>query len=81
MKEFKIFIASSNDEKNERNALKDFLQGISRITHDYGIEFLPVMWEMESVDFADGLSEGRGVDGHCQTGLNGRNIAEEEEIC
>ena len=57
MKEFKIFIASSNDEKNERNALKDFLQGISRITHDYGIEFLPVMWEMESVDFADGLSE------------------------
>lgn len=57
MKEFKIFIASSNDEKEERNALKEFLQSINRVTHGYGIEFLPVMWEMESVDFADGLSE------------------------
>lgn len=57
MKEFKIFIASSNDEKKERNALKEFLQIISRATHDYGIEFLPVMWEMESVDFVSGLSE------------------------
>lgn len=57
MKEFRIFIASSNDEKRERNALKDFFQYISRITREYGIEFLPIMWEMESVDFSLGLSE------------------------
>lgn len=57
MKEFKIFIASSNDEEKERNALKDLLQIVSRVTHDYGIEFLPVMWEMESVDFVSGLEE------------------------
>lgn len=57
MKEFKIFIASSNDEEKERNALKDLLQFVSRVTHDYGIDFLPVMWEMESVDFVSGLEE------------------------
>ena len=57
MKEFKIFIASSNDEKKERNALKDLLQTANRFTYDYGIEFLPVMWEMESVDFVSGLFE------------------------
>lgn len=57
MKEFKIFIASSNDEIKERYALKDFLQSISRVTHNYGIEFLPVMWEMESVNFITGLEE------------------------
>lgn len=57
MKEFRIFIASSNEEKKERNALKDFLQNVSRITREYGIEFLPIMWEMESVDFSAGLSE------------------------
>ena len=57
MKEFKIFIASSNDEEKERNALKDLLQIVSRVTHDYGIEFLPVMWEMECVDFVSGLEE------------------------
>lgn len=57
MKEIKIFIASSNDEKKERNALKEFLQIISHDTQDYGIEFLPVMWEMESVNFSSGLSE------------------------
>lgn len=57
MREFKIFIASSNDEYEERIALKDFLSTVSRITHNYGIEFLPVMWEMESVDFVPGLSK------------------------
>jgi len=57
MKEFKIFIASSNDEVKERNALKDFLYSINRVTHDHGIEFLPVMWEMESVDFVSGLAD------------------------
>lgn len=57
MKEFKIFIASSNDEKKERNALKNLLQIVSRVTFDYGIKFSPVMWEMESIDFASGLSE------------------------
>lgn len=57
MKEFKIFIASSNDEKKERNALKDLLEIVNRLTHNYGIELLPVMWEMESVSFSGGLSE------------------------
>lgn len=57
MKEFKIFIASSNDEYEERNALKEFLLIVSRVTRNYGIEFLPIMWEMESVDFVSGLSE------------------------
>ena len=44
-------------KRKERNALKDFLQNVSRITREYGIEFLPIMWEMESVDFSAGLSE------------------------
>lgn len=57
MKEFRIFIASSNDEKKEREALKNFLQTVNGVTHDYGMEFLPVMWEMESVDFVSGLAE------------------------
>lgn len=57
MKEFKIFIASSNDEEKERNALKNLLQIVSRVTRDYGIEFLPQMWEMESVGFVSGLEE------------------------
>lgn len=57
MKEFRIFIASSNDEKKEREALKNFLQTVNGVTHDYGIEFLPIMWEMESVDFVSGLAE------------------------
>lgn len=57
MKEFKIFIASSNDEEEERNALKEFLLTVSRVTRNYGIEFLPIMWEMESVGFVSGLVE------------------------
>ena len=56
MKEFKIFIASSNDEKDERNIIRDFLLTVSKETHDFGIEFIPVMWEMESVNFSPGLS-------------------------
>lgn len=57
MKEFKIFIASSSDEAEERNALKDMLLAANRVTRDYEIEFLPVMWERESVDFSSGLTE------------------------
>lgn len=57
MKEFKIFIASSNDEKEERNTLKELILFVSRFTHNYGIEFLPVMWELESVDFMTGFTE------------------------
>lgn len=57
MKEFKIFIASSNDEKEERDILKELILFVSRFTHDYGIEFLPVMWELESVDFMSGFNE------------------------
>ena len=57
MKQFKIFIASSNDEKNERNALMELLSTASRITYNFGIDFLPQMWEFESVGFLPGFSE------------------------
>lgn len=55
MKEFKIFIASSNDEKEERNIIKDLLQTVNKITHTFGIVFTPIMWELESVVFKDGF--------------------------
>lgn len=35
MREFKIFIASSSDEAEERNALKDMLLVANRVTRDY----------------------------------------------
>lgn len=57
MKEFKIFIASSNDEKEERYIIKDLLQTVNRVTHNFGIEFTPIMWELESVVFKDGLDK------------------------
>lgn len=57
MKIFKIFIASSNDEIEERESIKVFLSSISNVTRNYGIEFLPVMWELESVNFIFGFSE------------------------
>jgi radical SAM domain protein len=60
MKEYKVFIASSNDEKKERNALKDLLQDANMITREYGIELVPIMWERESVSFALGLSGKQG---------------------
>ena len=56
MKEFKIFIASSNDEKDERNTFGSFLSTVSKETRNFGIEFTPVMWEMESVNFSLGLT-------------------------
>lgn len=57
MKTFKIFIASSNDELAERIALKNLFSMINLVTRDFGIEFVPIMWELESVDFSSGLSE------------------------
>lgn len=57
MKEFKIFIASSNDEKEERDAIKNFLLIINKETREFGIGLTPVMWEMESVKFLQGFSE------------------------
>lgn len=57
MKEFKIFIASSNDEKKERNIIKDLIQNVNKVTHSFGIAFTPKMWELESVDFKDGFEK------------------------
>lgn len=57
MKEFNIFIASTNDEKEERDAIKGFLTTSSRIMRNYEIDFYPVMWELESVDFLSGFEE------------------------
>lgn len=57
MKEFKIFIASSNDELEERDAIKELLLIASRVTRNFEIELLPIMWELESVDFLTGFSE------------------------
>lgn len=55
MKKFKIFIASSNDEKEDRNIIEDFLKTINTVTHRFGIEFIPKTWELESVVFKDSL--------------------------
>jgi len=55
MAEIKVFIASSNDEVEERNAIKNTLLAINNSTQGYGITISPVMWELESVEFQQGL--------------------------
>lgn len=55
MKKFKIFIASSNDEATERNALKQIINNTSKITEKYGLEIIPEMWELKPVDFKQHL--------------------------
>ncbi len=57
MRKFKIFIASSGDEKEERDTLKEFLETVSRITRNFEVELSPIMWELQSVDFSSGFSE------------------------
>lgn len=55
MKKFKVFIASSNDESIERDALKQIINNTSKITEKYGIEIIPKMWELMPVDFKQNL--------------------------
>lgn len=55
MKKFKVFIASSNDEFTERNAIKQIINNTSKITEKYGVEIVPEMWELKPVDFKQNL--------------------------
>mgnify|MGYP006906606905 CR=1 FL=1 len=40
MKQFKVLIASSNDEAIERGALKQIINNTSKITEKYGVEIV-----------------------------------------
>ena len=51
MKNVKVFIASSNDEAEEREALRNLLLKISAVTQTYGVAVVPEMWEMMSPQF------------------------------
>ncbi len=55
MKQFKIFIASSNDEAIERSALKQIINNTSKITEKYGVEIVAQMWELMPFDFKPNL--------------------------
>jgi len=55
MRELKIFIASSNDELEERNAIKNLILGISEVTREFDVSISPEMWELKSVEFGQGL--------------------------
>ncbi len=55
MRNIKVFIASSNDETEEREALKSLLLKISEVTQKYDVAIVPEMWEMKSVQFSQGL--------------------------
>ena len=67
MKELKIFIASSGELNEEREALKTFINGESDFYHDYGLFIKPIMWELESKKFS---SEGRKQEEYLQLLLN-----------
>lgn len=55
MKEIKVFIASSNDELEERNAIKEVLLEINDVASEFGVTISPEMWELKSVEFQHGL--------------------------
>lgn len=55
MDNIKIFIASSNDEFEERVALQTFLTKTNEITTTFGVNVIPEMWELKSVDFKAGM--------------------------
>lgn len=55
MKNVKVFIASSNDETDDRDALRNLLLKISAVTQTYGVAVVPEMWEMMSPQFLPGL--------------------------
>lgn len=55
MKEIKVFIASANDELEERLAIKGLIQNMNEVTSSFGVEINPLMWELVSVEFRDGL--------------------------
>ncbi len=57
MTSFKVFIGSSNDEKEEREALKNLLSKANIVTRDYGVEISPEMWEMQPTNMTGGLRE------------------------
>lgn len=54
MKEIKIFIASSSELDQERNALKDFVNNLSNELFEYNLHLKPELWELESREF-DGV--------------------------
>lgn len=55
LKEIKVFIASANDEIDERNAIKNLIEKTSDSTSPFGIKVTPVMWELVSTNFSSGL--------------------------
>lgn len=56
MNTVKVFVASSNDEIEERNAIKNILLSANDITHLYGVDVVPAMWELKSFGFKPGLA-------------------------
>lgn len=55
MKEIRVFVASANDVKAERDALKDILIKSNDVICKYGVTLLPEMWELKDVSFSEGL--------------------------
>ncbi len=53
MKTIKIFIASSDEVKKEREELEKLINEKNLIYHDYGIYLKPEMWELQSRSFSD----------------------------
>lgn len=55
MEELRVFIASSNDEKVERIALRKFLLNMNEVTSKFGVTLIPEMWELKSANFQSGF--------------------------
>jgi radical SAM protein with 4Fe4S-binding SPASM domain len=53
LKEIRIFIASSSELEEERNAMKDYINKESNDLFEYNLHLFPELWELKSREFED----------------------------